>query len=130
MISVLYRMFRVRTGIHSQLAEGWMHGHDTQLPMTRDEECNESAVYHELFSRPCSAEVEAMYRAAMTRLSIATLEQSADALNALMLLQEVVATALWKFNCAVSKELKGFARSYDRLDTHEDRKRLHSEAQS
>ncbi len=130
LISVLHRMFRVRTGIHSQLAEEWMQGHDTQSPLKRDEECSESAVYHELLSPPCSAEVEAMYRAAMTQLRMATLEQSADALNALMFLQEVVATALWKFNCAVSKELEGFARSYDRLDTHEDRKRLHSEARS
>lgn len=128
-ISVLYRTFRVRSGVHSQLAAGWMHGHDILSPITTDEERNERSEYIELFSTQCRAEVEIMYRAAMTQLRADSFQNSTDALNALMFLQETIATALWKYHCEVGAELEGFARTHDRLETLDERRRLHSDAQ-
>lgn len=128
-ISFLYRQFQERTGIEFGLAATWMTGQDNVSPVTREEQRNEKMAYLEVFSLECRAEVEVMYRASISQLRLNVFQESIDTLNALMFLQEIVATALWKHNCQVGAELENFARTYDRLDTPSDRLRLHLEAQ-
>lgn len=128
-VSALYRAFVARTGTRISFVERWLKILDADLNVSVDESRNEPSVYRELFSDQCRAELEEFYRDAMLSLRGSTLVGCRDGLNALAFLQEVVATAMWKYSCTAGPLLESFARMYDRLDTLEEKRRLHREAQ-
>lgn len=128
-VSVLYRAFVARTGTRVSFVEGWLEIRDADLNLSVDETRNEPSVFRELFSGECRAELEEFYRDAMLSLRGSTLIGCRDGLNALAFLQEVVAKAMWKYGCTAGPLLESFARKYDRLDTLEEKRKLHLEAQ-
>lgn len=128
-VSPLYRSFVARTSTRVSFVERWLNIRDADLNLSMDETRNEPGVYRELFSDECRAELEEFYKEAMLSLRGATLVGCRDGLNALAFLQEVVARAMWKYGCTAGPLLESFARKYDRLDTLEEKRRLHLEAQ-
>ena len=123
------RAFVARTATRVSFVEKWLAIRDADLTLSIDETRNEPSVYRELFANECRAELEEFYRDAMSNLRGSTLVEGRDGLNALAFLQEVVARAMWKYGCTAGPLLESFARKYDRLDTLEEKRRLHLEAQ-
>jgi hypothetical protein len=109
--------------------EEWLGGHEFQLALSDDEKRNERSIFGALFARECQLEMESLYQSAMTNIRGKTFDECDDGLNALAFLQEILATAMWKHRCKVGETLESFARKYDRLDTLEERRELHLEAQ-
>jgi hypothetical protein len=109
--------------------EAWLGSHDVQAGVSADEERNMPATYGALFAPECQAEMESLLQAAIASIRGKTFYRCGDELNACMFLQEIVATALWKHRCVVGERLESFARKYDRLDTLQERRELHFEAQ-
>jgi len=103
--------------------------HVEPAPLSDDEKRNEPNTYAALFSDECRSEIEELYKAAMREMRGRSLSSSEDILEGLVFLQEIVATALWKHQCAVGSTLESFAREFDRLDVRAERERLHARAQ-
>ena len=56
--------------------------------------------------------------------------ESGDFLNAAVFLQDLVATAMWRYHCNVGADLERFTREFDRLDIESERRRLFDAAQA
>jgi hypothetical protein len=61
----------------------------------------------------------------MAEMKVLTFEGSEDILDGLEFIQNVGATALWKFNCDMASEMESFVREFDRLDVIGERERLY-----
>lgn len=128
-MSLLYRAFVARTQMRIVFLEQYIAPQDVRSDLTIDEKRNEPKIYRDLFSSECRIEVERCYLDALLSIRGRTFVQSDDVVNALVFLQGIVATALWKYRCDVGETLEAFARKYDRLDVSAEKRRLHLEAQ-
>ncbi len=125
---ILYRMFVARTGTRGPLIEQWVSFENERA--YSDERRNEPEIYNILFSEECRTSVEKLLLDIMQKLRGQPYEQCESTLKALVFLQEIVATALWKYKYSVGETLELFAREFDRLDLQVEQKRLHDLAQS
>jgi hypothetical protein len=103
-------------------------GIDARVLVTEDERRNERACYERLFSNECRAFVEVFYSDMTNRMKHGSYGEAAGPLFVLAFLQEIVATALWKYDLDVGEELTQFAREFDRLDVETERVRLYERA--
>jgi len=128
-LAILYGAFLTRSKIRIAFIEAWLGGFEVQPGMTADEQRNEPTLFGALFSDECRHELESLYRAAIESIRGKTFDKCNDGIDALVFLQEIVATAMWKHRCKVGETLEEFARKNDRLDILQERRRLHLEAQ-
>lgn len=67
------------------------------------------------------------YCDACISISHSPFNESSDAVNFLVFIQDIGAQALWKYHINIGEKLERFVRSFDRLDIEAERKRLHQE---
>lgn len=94
------------------------------LSLTEDDRRNEKFHYERLFSEECRAFTRDLFADMSNAIRLHPYAESADMLDLLAFLQEVVATALWKYGLEADESLIRFAREFDRLDVEEERIRL------
>jgi len=87
-------------------------------------------MYEELFSLECKGYVLDLLEKLMAEMKVLRFEESGEVLDGLEFVQNVGATALWKFNRSLDSEVESFVREFDRLDVIEERERLYSLAQA
>ena len=97
--------------------------------VSEDVRRNLPVVYERLFSSRCRAFLDRLYDDAMEAMRGVPIQQCAQAIEALAVVQEIVAVALWKYNLAATPSLEQFARTFDRLDDEGERRALHEHAQ-
>jgi len=129
LLTAVYRMFLQRTNIHSAFIEPHVTNSHEPETFSEDTERNRPSTYAALFSGDCSSHLENLYLEAIQQMNGLSFDGSEDILNGLAFIQEVVATALWRYDCNVGPTLESFAREFDRLDVPAERHRLHSRCQ-
>jgi len=122
----VYRAYVARTSVRISFIEKRLASPDAIAPLNVDEIRNVPDVYLELFSDSCRSFVETLYGEALRELRDLEFEDSDEVLRALNFIQEVTATALWRYNRNVGSTLEAFAREFDRLDLLSERQRLHA----
>lgn len=127
---VTYRAFFEQVRIRIAFIERWLSFVGELQPLSEDERRNERETYAGLFSDDCRSSVEELYWTAMREMRGQPYALAGDVVEALAFLQTTVATGLWKHRCKVGETLESFARDFDRLDVHDERKRLHTLAQT
>ena len=85
-------------------------------------------MYSALFTGECRLDMETLYLRLLREMRNIPYEQCEDLLEALAFLQQVVATAIWKYHHDVGKHMEAFARDFDRLDVESERMRLYEYA--
>lgn len=124
-LAVLYRLHLARGGARVALIDA-----DTRInapaSVTEDDRRNEHAHYERLFSGECRSFVESYYAEMVGRMKHCSYAEAAGPLLALMFLQEIVATALWKYDLDAGEDLTQFAREFDRLDVEAERMRFYN----
>lgn len=127
--NIYFLLVRQRGGRLSVL-ESFINYVDGSLVFSKDFLRNEPAMYEELFSPSCKGYVLDLLKNLMAEMKALKLEESGEVLDGLKFVQNVGATALWKFNCDLASEVEGFVREFDRLDVVEERERLYLLAQA
>jgi hypothetical protein len=125
----IYEMFSQSSGQRIASIEGHLGPHSERPFSAEDLERNQAAIYAALFSPACRVLVEGLYQDSLRRMNGLPFDGSQDLLSGLAFLQDVIAKALWKYECDVGGTLEAFARGFDRLDVPSERRRLHELAQ-
>jgi hypothetical protein len=123
-LDVLYRLSVDRGVARIQLFEVEIC-RDAFARITEDDRRNEQACYERLFSIDCRIFVESFYEQYLAKLRQCTYTEAFPILSVLIFLQEIAATALWKFNIEIGDKLTWFVREFDRLDVDVERQRLY-----
>lgn len=89
-----------------------------------DDVANLPFLYEKLFSHECSIFLLKKYKDICDEMASLRFCECDKHFEFLMFIQEVLATALWKFGLSVGGDLEQFARDFDRLDVQEERLRL------
>lgn len=101
-------------------------GFDTELvKITDDDRRNQKHYYEQLFLGEYKDAMECLYTDWMKKLATFSHIDAERLLSAMTFLQEVVATAMWKYDIKVNNEFDRFARDFDRLDIPSERIRLY-----
>jgi hypothetical protein len=129
LLLIIYKLFLERTSMRVAFIERHLATPIESTHISADERRNLPGVYEAMFSADCRPYVEKLYADAMKELGRLPYDRSEETLDGLMFIQEVIATALWKYRCDVGQTLESFARQYDRLDLPLERQRLHDQAQ-
>ena len=127
-LSIIYRL-SIHKGAH-QIS--WMNryfGNDSINNISLDDERNESSLYYRLFSKECHSKIESLYLKLLSEMKEVSYEESNEIIEALMFLQKVAATALWKYNCNIGEKMEFFVRNFDRLDVAGEKDRLYKKVQ-
>ena len=124
----LYELFVQRTGLRAQFIERCFDRPPEPALLSEDAKRNESSTYGAMFCGECRSFLEKLYSDALKELSGLAWDRCEDVLNGLAFIQEVAATALWKYRCDVGPTLESFAREFDRLDLPAERHRLYQRA--
>lgn len=129
-VKVLYFLFVYQKGRRISVLESYINYIDGELIFSEDFLRNEPAMYEELFSLECKGYVLNLLEKLMAEMKVLKFEESGRVLDGLEFVQNVGATALWKFNCNLDSEVESFVKGFDRLDVVEERERLYSLAQA
>ena len=122
----LYQQFVRRTGRQVAAIEQLVGGTGTRTEQHGQDELQTSReCFAKLFSLECQSYVDQAYSGVVRVLQVQPYDSCDDAFTALEFLQELIATALWKYELAVPQNQESFAREYDRLDTELERRRLY-----
>jgi len=127
-LSIIYRL-SIHKGAH-QIS--WMNRYfenDSINNISLDDERNESSLYYRLFSKECHSKIESLYLKLLSEMKQVSYEEANEIIEALMFLQEVAATALWKYNCNIGEKMEFFVRNFDRLDVAGEKYRLYEKVQ-
>ena len=111
---------------------GWMNQYfrsNSTNAISLDDERNEPDLYATLFSKECRAKIESLYLKLLSEMKEVPYEKCKGVLEALMFLQEVAATAFWKYHCNIGKKMECFVKDFDRLDVTSEQRRLHEKVQ-
>ncbi|QXZ11958.1 hypothetical protein KVQ82_17930 [Pseudomonas sp. AO-1] len=127
---IVYFLFVHQKGRRLSALEFCINYIDGELTFSEDFLRNEPAMYEQLFSLECKGYVLDLLEKMMGKMKVLRFEESGEVLDGLEFVQNVGATALWKFNCNLDSEVESFVREFDRLDIVEERKRLYSLAQA
>jgi hypothetical protein len=90
----------------------------------------EADVYKLIFSTAHRLKIERLYKALMNSMRTVAYENCEDTIKALSFIQEMAATAIWKYDCRIGKLLERFITEFDRLDLGSEQLRLYRDAQS
>jgi len=129
LLLTIYELFVQRTGLRIVSIERHLPRSPEPDRLSEDDKRNQPATYAALFSLECRSYMEKLYTDAIGQMNGLPFDRSQDILNGLAFIQEVIATALWKYHCDVGNILESFAREFDRLDLPAERHRLHDRAQ-
>lgn len=129
LLFTIYALYIQRRGIRILSIERHLTHTPTPNSLSEDDNRNQPAIYAALFSSECRSYMEMLYADAMAQMTDFPFDQSEDLLNCLEFIQEVTATALWRYDRQVGDNLESFARAFDRLDVPSERRRLHDQAQ-
>jgi hypothetical protein len=127
LLFIIYKLFFKRTGLRIALTERYLSTAIESFHISEDERRNLPNIYKAIFSADCRPCVEKLYVDAIEEMRNLSYDQSNDILDWLMFIQDVVATAIWKYHCDVGQLLESFARQFDRLDLPVERQRLHDQ---
>jgi hypothetical protein len=128
LLLISYKLFLERTDLRIAFIEQCLKIPIESTHISEDERRNLPNLYEANFSTGCLPYVEKLHSDAMEKMRNLSYDQSSDILNGLMFIQEVVATALWKYHCDVGQFLESFARQFDRLDLPVERQWLYDQA--
>jgi hypothetical protein len=103
-------------------------GFDFGAGLSEDDLCNQREYFEKLFSNECQGAVVRAYGDISRGMASKALEEAARDLCALAFIQDIVATAMWKYDIDPGPILERFARDFDRLDVESERRRLYSSA--
>lgn len=129
-MQIIYFLFVHQKGRRLSVLESCINYIDGGLAFSEDFLRNEPAMYEELFSLECKGYVLDLLEKLMAEMKVLRFEESGEVLDVLEFVQNVGATALWKFNRSLDSEVESFVREFDRLDVIEERERLYSLAQA
>ncbi|MFS2067273.1 hypothetical protein ACEN9D_00730 [Pseudomonas sp. CT11-2] len=129
-LQIIYFLFLHQKGRRLPVLEFCINYIDGSFVFSEDFVRNEPAMYQELFSSECNGYVLNLLKNLMAEMKVLTFEGSEDILDGLEFIQNVGATALWKFNCDMASEMESFVREFDRLDVIGERERLYLLTQS
>ncbi|MCT7329676.1 hypothetical protein [Ralstonia mojiangensis] len=90
---------------------------------------NEREIYNDLFQTPCISLIESIFHLNFNSMSSKPYEQCKSFIDALAFIQDIAASAMWKFDLSIPGDLEAFVRDFDRLDVPEERYRLYQLAQ-
>ena len=124
----LYELSVQRAGKNIDFVERHLERSSEPERHSEDDQRNESTIHTTLFSNECRSYLESLYSEAIRGLGAVTFANGEDLLNGLQFIQNVIATALWKYHCDVGPVLESFAREFDRLDVESERRRLYDRA--
>jgi hypothetical protein len=123
-LGLIYRLFRHRTGQIVPIMEERL-GADAVGPVSMDDERNEPNYIIQLFSEEKETKsFNQLFNEFVTRIRGISFEQSDAYIEGLNFLQGVIVNAIMK-RLSVGKQLKSFARQFDRLDVPAERLRLY-----
>jgi hypothetical protein len=118
------------------LADGW-----TRVPVIEqrldiirpddlsiDDRRNARDYYYRLVSN-YSTELHALFHCLLDDMRSLSFRHASGLVDALMFMQNIFATALWRYELVIGEELETFTRCFDRLDVTSERRRLYDEAQ-
>lgn len=128
-LQAIYFLFVHVSGRRLTALESYINYVDGEMVFSDDLLRNEPDMYGDLFSSGCKGYLHDLFGELLAELKLLRFEESEAVLDGLEFVQNVGATALWKFNCNLSPDMEDFVRGFDRLDTVEDRKRLYLLAQ-
>ena len=110
----------------------WMEQHfcsDVEIALSSDERMNKPETYASLFSQSNQIKLEELYVELLDEINGMPFQQCGEILDMLTFIQEVSATALWKYHQRVGAVIENFVRDFDRLDVLDERVRLYKNAQ-
>ena len=105
------------------------YGFEESLAMSSDDVKNVQNAYEDFFSEKNRAHVDRLYLELIEGMKGLPYESCGDVLEALVFLQEISATALWKYDQKLSAKIEAFVKDFDRLDLPDERVRLYRSAQ-
>lgn len=125
---LIYRLFLHGGGRKTNWMEQYLSYDDRNVLSSGDMK-NEPSMYKAVFSEENRPKLEKLYLKLLNEMNGAPYQQCRDVLDALAFIQEVSATALWKYHQNVGAVVEEFVRDFDRLDVPEERVRLYEKAQ-
>ncbi len=129
LLCTIYELFVVREGRRVAFIEQYFSGLSEQFQVADDDIKNERDIYIRFFSTDSIQFLEKIYEDAMKEMNGLPYEKCNEILAGLIFIQEIVARALWKFNCEITHVLADFTREFDRLDVSDECWRLYKIAQ-
>ena len=124
---LIYRLFLHRGGRKINWMEQYLDDDAGDAP-SPDDIRNESNAYEIIFAEEHRPKLEQIYMELLNKMTGIPYGQCEDMFEALAFLQEISATALWKYHQNVGQLVEEFVRDYDRLDVPSERIRLYEEA--
>lgn len=115
---------RRREEVRSAFLEHAMRFESLDL-ISIDDERNESDLYGVVFKPDKANYVAELHEGLMRNMQGKAFGECSDQIAGLMFLQELIATAMWKYRIDVGENLKCFAQQFDRLDVLEEKMRLY-----
>jgi hypothetical protein len=125
---LIYRLFISKGGRRANWIEE-RFGFDGGIALSPDDRRNELYAYETLFSPGQKAELEQLYLELLDEMNGVPYPQCGELLDALAFIQEISATALWKYCQRGGGVVENFVRDFDRLDLSDERIRLYDSAQ-
>lgn len=129
LLLVIYNIFRHRGGGRISWVESYFGGKRMNSPNI-DDFRNELDIYSAFFAGENRLRLEEIYRELLGGMKSVPYEQCENNLEALDFIQEISATALWKYQIIVGELIEEFVRDFDRLDIQSERLRLYEKVQS
>lgn len=126
---LVYRLFLSEGG---RKKINWIEqylGFDGSVALSSDDKRNEPGAYEAIFSEEHRAKLEQLHLKLLNEMNGVPYQQCGDVLEALAFIQEISATALWKYHQSVGTMNEEFVRDFDRLDVSDERVRLYESAQ-
>ena len=99
------------------------------IELSSDEKRNKQETYVALFSQNNQIKLEELYVGLLDEMNGIPYQQCGEILDMLVFIQEISATALWKYHQNVGLVVESFVRDFDRLDVPFERVRLYQSAQ-
>lgn len=123
-LSVIYRMYVERGGARVPYIEE-LPGLDITTALRADDWRDEAATYGKLFGEKCENFCKGLFDELREEIANKQFSEAGGALDALQFLQQILATAIWKYSVDPGDHLSDFARDFDRLDVRSEKLRLY-----
>jgi hypothetical protein len=103
---------------------------DGDIGLSLDDRRNAPSAYKDIFSSKHQSIIEEIYLNLLSEMNGMSYNKCDDILKALSFIQEISATALWKYHQSLGVRIEKFVRDFDRLDAPSERIRLYENAQT
>lgn len=125
---LIYRLFLHGGGKKIIWMEQYL-GYKNKVKLSSDDIKNESFAYASVFLENNRITLEKIYIKLKSEMNGIPYKQCEEILDALEFIQQISATAMWKYNQNVGVMIEEFVRNFDRLDVPKERIRLYNETQ-